>query len=226
MNKLRQEMETEKNKLQKERDQMEARMANERDNRQRQREALDKEEEELQAQKRELEETRQELEEERRRLVQQREPASRQRLSAGEDETLARLQLDEIKAAISNSEQDLNQTQQDEELQDLLIQRDKLQEETITNGEHEDTLVNDSGLEKPAVSTPKVRDVRKRAKKEKADLGPSEDEALQVEDLEPPGVAATKVDVSSDESSSEDVQGTFLILKSKPSCVTGLEYND
>ena len=78
-------------------------------------------------------------------------------------------------------------------MQDLLIQRDKLQEETITNGEHEDTLVNDSGLEKPAVSTPKVRDVRKRAKKEKADLGPSEDEALQVEDLEPPGVAATKV---------------------------------
>ncbi|KAJ7367430.1 Ubiquitin-protein ligase E3A, partial [Desmophyllum pertusum] len=51
---------------------------------------------------------------------------------------------------------------------------------------HEDTLVNDSGLEKPAVSTPKVRDVRKRAKKEKADLGPSEDEALQVEDMEPP----------------------------------------
>ncbi len=28
--------------------------------------------------------------------------------SAGEDETLARLQLDEIKAAISNSEQELN----------------------------------------------------------------------------------------------------------------------
>ncbi len=78
-------------------------------------------------------------------------------------------------------------------MQDLLIQRDKLQEETLTNGEHEDTLIHDGGLEKPAVSTPnKVRDARKRAKKEEADLG-SEDEALQVEDLEPPGVAANKV---------------------------------
>lgn len=82
---------------------------------------------------------------------------------------------------------------QNEELQDILIQRDKVQEETITNGEHEDTLVNDSGLEKPAVSTPsKVRDARKSAKKEEVDMG-SEDEALHVEDLEPPGVAATKV---------------------------------
>ena len=80
---------------------------------------------------------------------------------------------------------------QSEELQDLLIQRDKLQEETITNGEHEDTLVNDSGLAKPKAA-PKARDVRKRPKKEGADLG-SEDEALQVEDLEPPGVSAAKV---------------------------------
>ena len=82
---------------------------------------------------------------------------------------------------------------QNEELQDILIQREKVQEETITNGEHEDTLVNDSGLEKPAASTPgKVKGVRKSAKKEEVDLG-SEDEALHVEDLEPPGVAASKV---------------------------------
>ena len=81
---------------------------------------------------------------------------------------------------------------QSEELQDLLIQRDKLQEETITNGEHEDTLVNDNGLDKPVASTSKVRDVKKRPKKQGADLG-SEDEALHVEDLEPPGVSATQV---------------------------------
>ena len=81
---------------------------------------------------------------------------------------------------------------QSEELQDLLIQRDKLQEETITNGEHEDTLVNDNGLDKPVASTSKVRDVKKRPKKHGADLG-SEDEALHVEDLEPPGVSATQV---------------------------------
>ena len=55
---------------------------------------------------------------------------------------------------------------QSEELQDLLIQRDKLQEETITNGEHEDTLVNDNGLDKPVASTSKVRDVKKRPKKQ------------------------------------------------------------
>lgn len=83
--------------------------------------------------------------------------------------------------------------QQNEELQDILIQREKVQEETITNGEHDATLVNDSGLEKPAVSTPsKVKGARKSAKKEEVDLG-SEDEALHVEDLEPAGVAATKV---------------------------------
>ena len=81
---------------------------------------------------------------------------------------------------------------QSEELQDLLIQRDKLQEETITNGEHEDTLVNDNGLDKPVASTSKVRDVKKRPKKQGTDLG-SEDEALHVEDLEPPGVSATQV---------------------------------
>lgn len=61
------------------------------------------------------------------------------------------------------------------------------------DGDHEDTLVNGSGLEKPTAATPtKVRDTRKRAKKEDADLG-FEDEALQVEDLEPPGVTGTKV---------------------------------
>lgn len=77
-------------------------------------------------------------------------------------------------------------------MQDILIQRERVQEETITNGEHEDTLVNDSGLEKPAASTPsKVKGAKKSAKKE-VDLG-SEDEALHVEDLEPPGVAASKV---------------------------------
>ena len=54
-------------------------------------------------------------------------------------------------------------------------------------------MVNDSGLEKPSASTPsKVKGARKSAKKEEADLG-SEDEALHVEDLEPPGVAASKV---------------------------------
>ena len=68
-----------------------------------------------------------------------------------------------------------------------------MQEETVTNGEHEDTLVNDSGLEKPAASIPsKVKGARKSAKKEEVDLS-SEDEALHVEDLEPPGVAAAKV---------------------------------
>lgn len=313
MKKLQQEMETEQNKLQKELDQMETRMAKERDNRQKQREALEKEEEELSAQRRELEESRQELEEERRRLMKQREALAQAgeqaAASAGEDETLARLQLDEVNAAISNSEQELSKLnrqkknleteveklnsskrelhgdisnltktlnelkescrKQNEELQDILIQREKVQEETITNGEHEDTLVNDNGLEKPAASTPsKVKGAKKSAKKEEVDLG-SEDEALHVEDLEPPGVAASKadhmpppdskvhpdseedlspgefsprvpvhstakkgpvgarvpkeptgfaraydlVDVSSEESSSEDVQGTFLYLK-------------
>ena len=41
-------------------------------------------------------------------------------------------------------------------------------------------------------SASKVRDVKKRPKKQGADLG-SEDEALHVEDLEPPGVSATQV---------------------------------
>lgn len=82
---------------------------------------------------------------------------------------------------------------QNEELQDILIQREKVQKDTITNGEHEDTLVNDNGLEKPAASTPsKVKGAKKSAKKEEVDLG-SEDEALHVEDLEPPGIAASKV---------------------------------
>ncbi|XP_022779198.1 centrosomal protein of 164 kDa-like isoform X2 [Stylophora pistillata] len=224
-------------------------------------------------------------------------------------QTLARLQLDEIKAAISSGERDLSKLnrqkknleteleklntskqelqrdvsnftknlkelkescrKQNEELQDLLIQRDRLQEETITNGVRENTLVNDSGLEKPVPSSSKVRDVRKRPKKQGADVG-SEDEALHVEDLEPPGVSATQgnrlvppsevkdrsdsedlspgefspraavhstakkgsvgvrvpkepgglerafdLDISSDESSSENVQGTFLYLKKK-----------
>lgn len=85
--------------------------------------------------------------------------------------------------------------QQSEELQDLLIQRDKLKEESesVVDRDHDDTLVNDSGLEKPTAATPtKIRDARKKAKKEEADLG-FEDEALQVEDLEPPGVTGTKV---------------------------------
>ena len=84
--------------------------------------------------------------------------------------------------------------QQSEELQDLLIQRDKLQEEAVMNGDQEDTLINDRDLEKPAAAaTPsKVRDAKKKAKKEVDDLS-FEDEVLQVEDLEPPGVAATKV---------------------------------
>ncbi|PFX32468.1 Centrosomal protein of 164 kDa [Stylophora pistillata] len=313
MNKLRQEMETEKNKLQRELDQMEASMATERDNLHKLREALEQEEEELASQRRALEENQEEIGEEKRRLVQQREALARAGkqavASTGEDGTLAGLQLDEIKAAISSGERDLSKLnrqkknleteleklntskqelqrdvsnftknlkelkescrKQNEELQDLLIQRDRLQEETITNGVRENTLVNDSGLEKPVPSSSKVRDVRKRPKKQGADVG-SEDEALHVEDLEPPGVSATQgnrlvppsevkdrsdsedlspgefspraavhstakkgsvgvrvpkepgglerafdLDISSDESSSENVQGTFLYLKKK-----------
>lgn len=61
------------------------------------------------------------------------------------------------------------------------------------NGDHDETLVKDSGLEEPAPAAPAiVRDTRKRAKKEEPDLG-VKDEALQVEDLEPAGVTATKV---------------------------------
>lgn len=83
--------------------------------------------------------------------------------------------------------------QQNEELQDLLLQRDKLREEPIINGESEDTLLKDSHQEKPTTLAPaKTRDTRKRATKEEADQG-FEDEALQVEDLEPAGVAAAKV---------------------------------
>ena len=58
----------------------------------------------------------------------------------------------------------------------------------------EDTLINERDVESPraAAAPSKDRDAKKRPKKEVADLG-FEDEALQVEDLEPPGVAAAKV---------------------------------
>ena len=81
---------------------------------------------------------------------------------------------------------------QSEELQDLLIQRDKVQKETAMK--EEDALINERGGEssQTAATPSKDRDAKKRPKKEVADLG-FEDEALQVEDLEPPGVAAAKV---------------------------------
>ena len=81
---------------------------------------------------------------------------------------------------------------QSEELQDLLIQRDKVQKETAMK--EEDALINErDGESSQTAATPsKDRDAKKRPKKEVADLG-FEDEALQVEDLEPPGVAAAKV---------------------------------
>ena len=73
-----------------------------------------------------------------------------------------------------------------------MIQRDKVQKETAMK--EEDALINERDGESPqAAATPsKDRDAKKRPKKEVADLG-FEDEALQVEDLEPPGVAAAKV---------------------------------
>ena len=67
-----------------------------------------------------------------------------------------------------------------------------MQKETAMK--EEDALINERDGESPqAAATPsKDRDAKKRPKKEVADLG-FEDEALQVEDLEPPGVAAAKV---------------------------------
>ena len=67
-----------------------------------------------------------------------------------------------------------------------------MQKETAIK--EEDALINKRDGESPqAAATPsKDRDAKKRPKKEVADLG-FEDEALQVEDLEPPGVAAAKV---------------------------------
>ena len=58
----------------------------------------------------------------------------------------------------------------------------------------EETLINERDVESPraAAAPSKDRDAKKRPKTEVADLG-FEDEALQVEDLEPPGVAAAKV---------------------------------
>ena len=83
--------------------------------------------------------------------------------------------------------------QQSEELNDLLIQRDQLQKERTINGEHKDALVNDNTQERPSVASPSgARDPTKRPKKDEADLG-FEDEVLQLEDLEPPGVSASKV---------------------------------
>ena len=67
-----------------------------------------------------------------------------------------------------------------------------MQEETAMK--EEDALINerDGGSPQAAASPSNDRDAKKRPKKEVADLG-FEDEALQVEDLEPPGVAAAKV---------------------------------
>lgn len=83
--------------------------------------------------------------------------------------------------------------QQSEELQDLLIQRDKLKEENVMNGNLDDTLVNCSAQEKPATAAQtNARAAKKRGTKDEGDQE-FEDEALQVEDLEPTGVAAAKV---------------------------------
>ena len=67
-----------------------------------------------------------------------------------------------------------------------------MQKETAMK--EEDALINerDSESSQTAATPSKDRDAKKRPKKEVADLG-FEDEALQVEDLEPPGVAAAKV---------------------------------
>lgn len=86
--------------------------------------------------------------------------------------------------------------QQSEELQDLLIQRDKLKEENVMNGNLDDTLVNDSAQEKPATAAQtNARAAKKRGTKDEGDQE-FEDEALQVEDLEPTGVAAAKVSLA------------------------------
>ena len=83
--------------------------------------------------------------------------------------------------------------QQSEELNDLLIQRDQLQKERTINGERKDALVNDNTQERPSIASQSgARDPTKRPKKDEADLG-FEDEVLQLEDLEPPGVSASKV---------------------------------
>lgn len=86
--------------------------------------------------------------------------------------------------------------QQSEELQDLLIQRDKLKEENVMNGNLDDTLVNCSAQEKPATAAQtNARAAKKRGTKDEGDQE-FEDEALQVEDLEPTGVAAAKVSLA------------------------------
>lgn len=236
MSKLQQDMEDRMNDLQRERDQMEARFNQERENHQKQLDELDEKEEELSAKRRELDENRQHLEEERTLVVQQREALSKARQqTAGppvEDVTLVKLQLDELKAGISNNEAELNKLsrkkttleteierlgsskhelqrdisnltdnlnelkdscrQQSEELKALSVQRDKLHGESAVNGGRKHSLVNDSTQEKPTpAATSQARDMKKRAKKEEFDLGIG-DETLQVEDLEPAGVAATK----------------------------------
>lgn len=94
--------------------------------------------------------------------------------------------------------------QQSEELNDLLIQRDQLQKERTINGERKDALVNDTNRERPSLASPSgARDPTKRPKKDEADLG-FEDEVLQLEDLEPPGVSASKVSALA-----QDVVKTF-----------------
>ena len=94
--------------------------------------------------------------------------------------------------------------QQSEELSDLLIQRDRLQKERTINGERKNALVNDTNRERPSLTSPSgARDPTKRPKKDEADLG-FEDEVLQLEDLEPPGVSAAKVSVLA-----QDVVKTF-----------------
>lgn len=97
--------------------------------------------------------------------------------------------------------------QQSEELNDLLIQRDQLQKERTINGERKDALVNDNTQERRSPAAPSgARDPTKRPKKDEADLG-FEDEVLQIEDLEPPGVSASKVLLSSSSGCCEDFWG-------------------
>lgn len=233
MSKLQEDLEDTQKNMQKERDLMKARFDEAKAHHKEQLDELEREDEELSVQKRELEENRHQLDEERRRLVQQREALSRTSEQAtGEDETLVRLQLDELKANISSSEVELQKLngqktavqteiekldsskhelqsdisnltrnlkelkdsclQQSEELNDLLIQRDQLQKERTINGERKNALVNDTNRERPSLASPSgARDPTKRPKKDEADLG-FEDEVLHLEDLEPPGVSASK----------------------------------
>ena len=102
--------------------------------------------------------------------------------------------------------------QKSEELSDLLIQRDRLQKERTINGERKNALVNDTNRERPSLTSPSgARDPTKRPKKDEADLG-FEDEVLQLEDLEPPGVSASKVSALTQDVVKTSGWGWMIIL--------------